>query len=102
MSNDQLTTAVIAIMVFLFGGFLLFITRTPAGDLSVAAVALVGPLVGAVVASYFHTQATAAGANISATGAAQGAAAASGQSTSVQTPRGSVVATIGQPASPTP
>ena len=88
-------TGVLAVVVFLFSGFILYITRTPAGDLSTAAVALVGPLCGAVGAYYFHSQASQQGATISATGAAAGAAAAAGQSTTINTAAGQTSVTTG-------
>lgn len=93
--NPPLITAVIATVVFAFSALVLFITRTPAGDLSVAGVALVGPLVGAVVASYFHTTAISQGAAINTAGAAAGAAAASGQSVQATGSTGNAAVRVG-------
>ena len=82
--NMPKTSAVVACLVYFFAAFVLYITRTPGGDLSTAAVALCGPLVTAVTVYYFHSEATSTGAAISATGAAAGAAAATGQSATVK------------------
>lgn len=72
--------AVVALGVLAFAAFLLYITRTGGGELSTAAVALVGPPVGAVVAHFFQSRATANGAAIGTAGVAAGVAAVSGQS----------------------
>lgn len=80
MNNDNRPTLV-ALVVFAFSAFLLYITRTPTGDLSTAAVALCGPLVGAVVAWFFHAQVSGQAATISAAGVASGVAAVARQDT---------------------
>lgn len=49
-------TTAIAIATFLFAGFVLWITKPAAGGLDTSAVALVGPMVGAVASYFFHQQ----------------------------------------------
>jgi hypothetical protein len=76
MKNNQTTTALIAFIVFVFSGFVLYITRPVGGGLDTAGVALVGPIVGAVVASYFHLSTTGQAADISSAAVAVGVSAA--------------------------
>lgn len=78
-SQASALNGLVALVVFVFAGFLLYITRTPTGDLNTGAVALVGPPIGAVVAYFFHAQGSAQGAAISAAATAAGVTAAAGQ-----------------------
>lgn len=89
-NTSTLLNALVALIVFIFAGFVLYITRSVSGDLNVGAVALVGPPIGAVVAYFFHAQASGQGAAISAAGATSALAASTGQPTAINTAHGTV------------
>lgn len=89
----HITHGLVAGLIFSFSAFLLYITRPVGGGLDTSAVALCGPLLGAVAAYYFQSAASGQGAAISAGAATAALAASSGQPTITQSSGGSSVRT---------
>lgn len=86
-SRSGLYTLAIAVAVIVFAAFVLYLVLPRSADATVALLtvwAVVGPLLTAIVQSYFHAQLGEQAATISAAGVTAGVAAASGQPATIQ------------------